>query len=263
MDTGIKGKRAVVLAASSGLGRAIACELAAEGARVMICGRDEERLQEAAQEVERVGSGSEVRTQVTDVSEPESLNSLFEAVESAFGGLDLLVCNAGGPPPGTFDAVGEDSWERAFQLTLMSVVRSVHAARPLMRDAEGASILVVGSSSVKRPIPNLLLSNVFRPAVNALVNDISADLAGEGIRINMLCPGRIQTERINQLDQARAEREGKSFEEIRNAGVANIPMRRLGEPEEFARAAVFLLGTGASYITGSTLLVDGGSVRAM
>lgn len=263
MDTGIEGKKALVLASSDGLGFATGKELLAEGATVMFTSRDKARASAAAEPLAGTYGEDRVLTGEVDVSDAQSLSSLFEDAETALGGIDLLVCNAGGPPPGTFDTVGDDKWELAFNLTLMSVVRSVRAAVPRMQGRDAASILVIGSSSVKRPIPNLLLSNVYRPAIKALVTDISADLAGKGIRINMLCPGRIHTGRVDRLDEARAEREGRTVDEIRAAAVSNIPMKRLGQPQEFAKAAVFLLGTAGSYMTGSTLLVDGGAVRVL
>ena len=264
MDTGLKDAKALVLASSGGLGLAIGQELLSEGASVMLSSRDSERLEAAAATMRTAaGSGDRVFAATADVSDPNSISRLFEYVRSTFGGLDILVCNAGGPPAGGFGAVDDETWEFGFRLSVMSVVRSVRAAIPLMRNRPAPSILVVGSSSVKRPIPNLLLSNVYRPAVRALVTDISADLASDGIRINMLCPGRMHTSRVDALDHARAEREGKSLDTIRSSAVSAIPLKRLGDPSEFARAAVFLLGTSGSYITGSTVMIDGGAVRVL
>lgn len=262
MNLELTGKRALVLAASSGLGRAVALGLAREGARVALCSRSLPRAEEAAAVI-RAETGAEVHAFEADVADAASLAAFIDAGTEALGGLDLLVCNAGGPPPGGFEALDEEKWKQAFELTLMSVVRSVREALPHLREAGGGAVLVLGSSSVKVPIPNLLLSNVYRPGIQGLVKHLSAELAGDGIRVNMLSPGRIMTDRIGQLDAAAAERQGRSVEEVRADSVRQIPLGRLGEPAEFANAAVFLLSGAASYVTGSSLIVDGGAVRAL
>jgi len=174
-----------------------------------------------------------------------------------------LVCNAGGPSPGSFESLDEEAWDSAYALTLQSVVRSVRYALPHLRAAGGGRILAIASSSVKRPLPNLLLSNVFRPAVQGLCKSLSIELAGDNIQVNCLAPGRIETERVNQLDRALAERRGSSFEAVREQALQAIPMGRLGQPEEFGRVAAFLCSEAALYISGSTVLVDGGAVRSL
>lgn len=262
MNLGLEGKRALVLASSSGLGRATAEALAAEGARVALCGRDRARVEEAAAGI-REATGGETHAFVADVARAEDLERLVGDAVGALGGLDLLVCNAGGPPPGGFDALDEEAWDKAYQLTLQSVVRSVRLALPHLREGRGPAVLALASSSVRQPIPNLLLSNVFRPAVQALTNALAAELAGDGIRVNCLSPGRIQTGRTDALDRARAERQGSTFEEVRAASVATIPLGRMGTPEEFGRVAAFLLSDAASYLTGSSVLADGGMVRCL
>src|SRR5690625_1176647 len=262
MELGLEGKRAVVLAASSGLGRATALGLAREGTRVALCSRSLERAETAAEEI-RAETGTEVHAFEADVADAESLKPFTAAAAAALGGVDLLVCNAGGPPPGGFEALDEDAWRRAVELTLMSVVRSVRETLPHLREAGGGAVLVLGSSSVKVPIPNLLLSNVYRPGIQGLVKHLSAELAGDGIRVNMLSPGRVLTDRIEELDAAAAERLGRSVTEVRADSVRQIPLGRLGDPAEFANAAVFLLSGAASYVTGSSLIVDGGAVRAL
>ena len=173
------------------------------------------------------------------------------------------MSNAGGPPSGGFEALDEDKWDLAYQLTLQSVVRSVRLAVPLMKARVGGRILTIVSSSVKRPLPNLLLSNVFRPAVQGLCKSLSVELAGANIQVNCLAPGRIETERVNELDQALAAKQGRSFEEVRENSVKSIPMGRLGEPDEFGRVAAFLSSDAAKYMTGSTVFVDGGSVTCL
>lgn len=262
MNLGLEGKLALVTAASGGLGFATAQALSAEGATVAVCSRDEERARSAAAKISEE-TGNQTFGFAGDVSDKESLEQLFESAVSALGGLDILVCNAGGPPPGGFDKLGEEEWDRAYSLTLQSVVRSMRLALPHMRSRGGGAILALGSSSVKRPIPNLLLSNVFRPAVHGLCTSLADEVAADGIRVNMLSPGRIETARTVQLDKAKAEREGKSQEEVRAASLAAIPMKRMGEPAEFGRVAAFLCSDGAAYMTGSSVLVDGGMVRCL
>lgn len=262
MNLGLEGTRALVMASSSGLGYATAHALAAEGARVAICGRDRARIDEAAESI-RSETGAEVHAFVADVAVAADLEALVQGAVDALGGLDALVCNAGGPPAGGFEALDEDAWDRAYQLTFQSVVRSVRLALPHLKEGRSPAILALASSSVKRPIPNLLLSNVYRPAVQALTNALAAEFAPHGIRVNCLSPGRIRTSRTDELDVKRAEREGRSVEEVRKASVATIPLGRMGDTEEFGRVAAFLLSDAASYMTGSSILVDGGAVRCL
>lgn len=263
MDVGLKGKRAIVLAASSGLGFATANALAAEGARVALCSRERGRAGSAAERIRGAHAGAEVHAFAADVSDAESLEGFFEAATAALGGLDILVCNAGGPPAGGFTSLTETQWQAAYDLTLMSVVRSVGLALPHLREAGGGRILTIVSSSVKRPLPNLLLSNVYRPAVQGLCKSLSLELAADNIQVNCLAPGRIATERIEELDRARAARLGTTFEEVQAESIAQIPMRRFGDPTEFGSVAAFLCSPAASYINGSTILVDGGSVDCL
>ncbi|HLU83410.1 MAG TPA: SDR family oxidoreductase, partial [Trueperaceae bacterium] len=262
MDLGLTGKRALVLAGSAGLGFAVARQLSLEGARVTLCSRDLNRARSAAAEI-AAETGGTVAGEMADVADASSLERLFASTVATMGGLDVLVCNAGGPPPGGFKSLAEESWDHAYQLTLMSVVRSVRLALPHFTETGGGSVLVLGSSSVKQPIPNLLLSNVFRPAIHGLVKHLTEELAPAGVRVNMLSPGRVLTGRIEQLDAAQAKREDRSVEEVRADSVGRIPLGRLGTPEEFGKVAAFMVSDAASYLTGSSLLVDGGMVRAL
>lgn len=262
MDLGLTNKRALVLAASSGLGRATALELAREGARVALCSRDLQRAVAAADDI-RERTGGDVKAYEADVADADSLEALFSDVTGDLGGLDVLVTNAGGPPFGNFASIDEDAWDRAYRLTLQSVARSARLAIPHMRASGGGSILALASSSVVQPIPNLLLSNVFRPAVRALCKHLADEYAGDGIRVNVLSPGRIHTERTDQLDANRAERSGKTVEEVRAETIARIPLGRLGRTEEFGRVAAFLSSDAASYLTGIHLLADGGMIKAL
>ena len=262
MNLGLENKRALVTAASGGLGFASAMALAEDGAVIALCSRDQARADEAAEKI-RSATGATVYAYAADVSKDSDLKTLFEQATSDMGGLDILICNAGGPPPGGFKTLEEDKWDKAYQLTLQSVVRSVRYALPHFQTAGGGAILTIASSSVKRPLPNLLLSNVFRPAIQGLCKTLSIELAEDNVRVNVLSPGRIETDRVNQLDEARAKREGKDFAEVRSASIASIPMKRLGQPEEFGKVAAFLCSDAASYMTGSTLLVDGGDVKTL
>jgi 3-oxoacyl-[acyl-carrier protein] reductase len=262
MDLGLARARALVTAGTSGLGFAIASALAAEGAVVSLCSRDAGRAREAAERI-AAATGATVHAFAADVATAADLQRLFGEATEAMGGLDALVNNAGGPPPGGFDALSDEQWERGFNLTLMSVVRSVRLALPHFERAGGGSVLTVLSSSVKQPIPNLLISNVYRPGLVGLTKSLAIDLASKGIRVNGIAPGRIDTERIRELDEALAKRQGKPVEEIQRASLAQIPMGRLGKPEEFGRVAAFLSSPAASYVTGQVLIVDGGSVRAL
>jgi 3-oxoacyl-[acyl-carrier protein] reductase len=258
MDLGLKGKVAMVAAASQGLGFAIAKVLAEEGAHVSIAARKLETIEAAA-----VRIGNSVMPFVADVSLPESIEAWHRATVDRFGGVDMLVTNSGGPPAGQASAMDDAAWQSAFELLLLSVVRTVRIVHPTMEKRGGGSILMLSSLSVKNPIANLGLSNVVRASVSALAKTLADEFATKGIRVNQLIPGRIATERLAYLDEANAKKAGIPVEEQRKKSLATIPMGRYGEPEEFARAAAFLLSDAASYITGASLQVDGGAIRSI
>jgi 3-oxoacyl-[acyl-carrier protein] reductase len=262
MNLGLAGKRAIVTAASSGLGFATAQALAAEGAIVALCSRDKARAEDAAEKI-RQTTQSSVHAYQADVGRDADLKQFFERATQDSGGLDILVCNAGGPPSGSFNTLSESEWDKAYQLTLQSVARSVRYALPHLKKQGGGRILTIVSSSVKRPLPNLLLSNVFRPAVQGLCKSLASELAPDNIQVNCLAPGRIETERVNELDEALAKKQNLSLEEVRKRSLTTIPMNRLGEPEEFGRVAAFLCSEAALYMTGSTVFVDGGAVTCL
>lgn len=262
MNLGLEGKRALVTAASGGLGYATAKALALEGAQVLICSREQRRADEAAARISSEAS-TPVQALACDVADDAQLHHLFEQLGDYLGGLDILVCNAGGPPAGDFKKLDASAWDTAYQLTLLSVVRSVRYALPHFQQAGSGCILSIASSSIKRPLPNLLLSNVFRPAIAGLTKALSVELASDNIRVNCLAPGRIETERVNQLDRLAAERQGVSVEEIRKHSLSSIPLGRLGQPDEFGRVAAFLCSDAASYMTGSILYADGGAVTCL
>jgi 3-oxoacyl-[acyl-carrier protein] reductase len=259
MDLGLKGRVALVTASSKGLGRATALQLAEEGARVVICARGTTALESAREEIAALGA--EVLAVPADLAAPGAARTLVDAALSRFGQLDILITNAGGPPPGGFLSLDETAWEAAIQLTLMSTVRLCYAAIPALQRSTGGSILAFTSVSVKQPLPDLVLSNSLRLGVTGLVRSLSDELAPSGIRVNAICPGWTRTDRVEQLLRDRAERNGTTVEEEAAAVAASIPLGRVATSGEFARAAAFLASPAASYITGVSLLVDGGMYR--
>ncbi|WJH27399.1 SDR family oxidoreductase [Paenibacillus sp. CC-CFT742] len=262
MDMGLRGKKALVLASSQGLGKAVAAQLAAEGADVMLASRNEEKLAAVKQELLELDGGGRVEYCVTDVTRKEDINALIHKTGELFGQIDILVNNSGGPPSGTFESLTDEDWERAFELNVMSYVRMIRGALPYMK-TYGGHIVNIASTSVKQPIPGLILSNTFRTGVFGLAKTLSQELAPYGILINTVAPGRIGTDRIRELDTARAEQNGISEEEVAEQFRKEIPLGRYGQPEEFAKAVVFLLSGANTYITGTSLVVDGGMVRAL
>lgn len=262
MDLGLHGKVAMVAASSKGLGFGIARELAKEGALVSIGARTEADVFDAA-DVLIEETEAEVLPNVLDVSDPDSIFQWVENTVNAFGGVDCLVVNAGGPPAGKFDDFADSDWQAAFELTLMSSVRMIRQVLPLMRQAGGGSILTITSVSVKEPIDFLLLSNVMRSGVTSLAKSLSKQLAPENIRVNNLMPGRIDTDRVQSLDALKAEAMEVPIEEVREANESGIPIGRYGTIEEFGKLGAFLLSDAASYITGQTIAVDGGSVNTV
>lgn len=260
MDLGLNGKVALVAAASKGLGFGVARALAAEGAKVSICSRDTASVEAAAQKL-TAETGAAVLATACDVTNPASITAWVDATAAQWGVIDALLVNAGGPPGGLLLDMSEEQWQAAFELTLMSSVRMIRAAVPHMTN--GGSILTITSSSIKEPIERLGLSTVMRSGVAGLVKTLADELAGKNIRVNNLIPGRIDTDRVAQLDAAAAKRQNLSIEEVRAQSVSKIPMKRLGTIDEFGAAAAFLLSPTAQYITGATLRVDGGQMRSI
>lgn len=258
MDLGLAGKRAAVAAASGGLGFAIARSLAAEGCRVSISSRDADRIGEAAARI-REETGAEVTGVVCDVGEPGDVGRWIDEAAAAWEGLDVVVPNAGGPPPGRFGDLEPADWDAAYRLTLRSAMETARAARPHVR--RGSAMLFLTSGSVRQPIATLALSTIFRAGVAALAKTLADEWADDGIRVNHLIPGRIATSRVAALDEDAARRMGLTTDEVRSGFERAIPLGRYGAPDEFAAAALFLLSDAASYITGATLQVDGGMLR--
>ena len=263
MDLGLKGKVVFVAAASKGLGRAIAEEFAREGAKVVMCSREEATITEAAREIAKA-TGGETYGVPADVSTMQGCQTFVEAGLDRYGRMDAIVINAGGPPPGRFEELEEAQWDKAYQLTLMSAVRLTKLAIPQLRKTKG-NIVYSTSTTVRQPtsyVP-LILSNSLRAAVHGMAKTLSKDLAKDGIRVNSVQPGRIHTERIDQLDQDTAKRTGRSIEDVRKDWWGQIPLGRYGEPSEYAAAIVFLASARASFINGLSLQVDGGMLQAM
>jgi 3-oxoacyl-[acyl-carrier protein] reductase len=260
MDLGLQGKVALVAASSKGLGYGVAKALAENGAKVSLCSRTEADVQAAAQTL-AADYGADVLATACDVTKAEDIQAWVDKTVDAWGKIDCLLVNAGGPPAKVFKDVTDDEWQAAFELTLLSSVRMIRMSIPHMTD--GGAILTVTSSSIKEPIPRLGLSTVMRSGVMGLVKTLADELADDGIRVNNLIPGRIDTDRVAQLDQNTSNVLGISIDEVRERSRAKIPMKRYGTIDDFGAAGAFLLSPAASYITGATLRVDGGSMRSM
>ena len=258
MDLGLAGKTALVTASSKGMGKACALGLAAEGARVVMCARIERELSAAADEV-RGRTGAEVIAMPADVTRADQVEALLARAREAFGGVDILVANAGGPPRGSFDELSDEQWYGAFEISLLSVVRLVRAVLPWMRQRRWGRIITIQSSSVKQPIAGLDLSNAVRPGTAGLMKTLATDLGRDNILVNTVCPGRILTDRL--LGGARQA--GVSPEEYAAQVGVDVPLGRVGTAEEFANVVVFLASERASYVTGVALQVDGGLIRGL
>lgn len=252
----------MVAAASKGLGYGIAQAAAQEGAHVSIGSRTEADILAAAEAL-HAETGAQALGTVLDARDPASITNWVEATAARFGGVDGLVVNAGGPPAGGFDDFDDAAWQSAFELTMLSSVRMIRAVLPHLRARGGGSILAVTSSSVKEPIDILLLSNVMRSGVVSLLKSLSRELAPEQIRVNNLVPGRILTDRVKSLDAIGAKSSGRSVADQQAMQEAQIPWGRYGSIEEFGKAGAFLLSDAASYITGETLIVDGGAMKTV
>jgi len=260
MDLHLNDKRAFITGSSRGLGYATALALAKEGSRLAINSRDQARVSAAAAKIS-AETGEEVFGLVGDLADPAVPERLVNEAVNRLGSLDILVTNAGGPPSGEFESFDEADWQKAVDLSLMSHVRLIKAALPHLRQSKAASVLTITSYSVKQPIPNLVLSNSIRAATVGLTKSLALELGRDGIRFNSILPGWTNTERVLELMTFRAKKNGTTVEyEIDNQS-KDSPLGRMGTPEEFANAAIFLVSTAASYITGVMLTVDGGMYK--
>ena len=261
MEFALEGKRALVYASSRGLGYACALGLAKEGCDLVITSRDQARIEHAAEQI-RQATGANVHAVATNVGKTDAARTLIDVCVERYGGLEIAVHNAGGPPAGGFEAVTVDQWSGAFDHNLMSFVHLAQAAVPEMQKSGYGRLLAIVSSSIRQPIPDLVLSNAMRMGVMGTAKTLSKELAKDNILVNIIAPGRVYTERIDELDRADADRSGQSVEDVRQASVATIPVGRLGRPEELANLVVFLASEAASYITGTAIQVDGGMLSS-
>jgi len=260
MDLKLKGKRALVTGSSRGLGYATALALAREGCHLAVNGRDQARVSSAAAKIS-AETGAHAIGLAGDLADPHVPAGLVNQAARLLGGLDILVTNAGGPPSGAFEAFDEAAWQKAIDLTLMSHVRLIIAALPFLCQSKAASVLTVTSYSVKQPIPNLVLSNSIRLATVGLTKSLALELGSAGIRFNSILPGWTATERVTELMTFRAKQNGTTVEYEIDKQSKDSPLGRMGTPEEFANAAVFLVSPASSYITGVMLTVDGGMYK--
>ncbi len=262
MDLGIAGRTALVAGASSGLGRGVAMALAAEGARVVMASRNEERIRAAAAEV-AAATGGETHPVVLDVRDPDAGLRFVSAAREAFGPAAILVTNAGGPPPGPFERFDLGDVEEALNLNYLSAVRLTHASLPDMKAAGWGRIVHITSSVVYEPTPALFLSSTVRPAVAGFSKALALEVARDGITVNTVCPGIIATDRIDELAAHRARENGTTPEEEKGAMAGLIPVGRMGSPADLGAAVAFLCSAPAGYLTGLALRVDGGKVAAI
>lgn len=260
MDLGLKDKCALITGASRGLAYATARLLAIEGCKVAINGRTEIKIKAAA-EMLKSETGAPVAAIAGDVSDPSVPEKLVNQAFKSLGGLDLLVTNSGGPPSGEFEAFDDAAWEKAVNLSFLSHVRLIRHALPYLKKSKAASVLTMTSWTTKQPAANLILSNSIRLATIGLTKSLALELGSEGIRFNSILPATIDTDRIRELQLFRAQKNGTTVEEEYAKDAGATAVGRIGRPEEFANAAVFLLSPAASYITGTMLAVDGGQYK--
>lgn len=262
MDLGIEGKIAAVGGASAGLGKAIAWSLAREGARIAICARDRDRLERTGTALHRA-SGRDVFVYPADLGSEDGPGAFIEATVSELGSVDILVCNAGGPPATSLANTPPEAWQQALDLNLLSTIRMVQAAVPYMRRDKWGRIICSTSVSVKSPIPGLILSNTARPGVVGFAKSIAEELAVDGITVNVVCPGFMLTGRVEELAEERAKQTGRKVSEVLNEMIQSVPAGRMGDPKELGDLVAFLASQRAAYITGTTMQIDGGHVRSL
>jgi 3-oxoacyl-[acyl-carrier protein] reductase len=258
VDTGLTGARALVTGGSAGLGAAVARALADEGTQVAVSARASDRLEAVAAEIAGTAIG-------VDLSAPDGPAEAVQRAVEALGGLDALLLNMGGPPPGTFDDLTDAAWQKALDMTLWSTIRLLREALPHLRESrvagDAGSVCVILSSSVREPIPALTTSNFLRPGLVGLIKSLVPEIAP--VRINGIAPGRVATGRIASLDEGRAKAAGTTVEQVQQETIARIPLGRYGDPDEVGRVATFLLSRAASYVTGAIVPVDGGMIRSI
>lgn len=262
MDLGIKDRVALVTASSRGLGKAVALQISREGAKVMICARGEERLHQTRDDIASE-TGGEVRAFVTDVTDRHQVKRMIDKITDEFGTVEILVCNAGGPPAGLVDDFAEDDYRKALELNLMTTVNLCYEVMPMMKKQRWGRIINMTSVSAKQPIKTLILSNTSRAGVLGFSKSISEQLGPYGITVNVICPGYTKTERIDELAQSYAKTGKGSVEDFYKSIEASIPLGRFAAPDEIASAVAFFASEKAAYITGVSLQIDGGYIKGL
>lgn len=263
MDLNLHGKSVIITAASKGLGKAVALEFVKNGAHVLMSSRDEEALKKAKAEIiEQTGKDS-IEYIVCDMKKSDQIKRMVQKAVTLYGTVDVLINNAGGPPAGMFEDLTDDDWYHAFELNLLSFVRTIREVLPFMKRQQSGRIVNLSSSSIKESIDQLLLSNTMRPGVLGLTKSLSQEFGPYQILINTVGPGTIMTDRIKELNEINAKSRGVSVEKVIQEKESLIPFNRFGQPDEFAKAVVFLASGANTYITGQALIVDGGMVKAL
>ena len=263
MDLGLRGRVAIVCAASQGLGKAAAAGFAREGASVVVCSRDKKRLTRAGQEISAVDRSVRVLPVVADLRRPRDIKSLVAAAMKAFGRVDILVTNSGGPPVGTFPDLDDAAWEEGITLNLMSTIRCIKEVLPHMRNRRWGRIVNITSITAKQPAGDLIVSSTVRPGILGLTKVVANQFGSEGILINSVAPGYILTARQKEISASRAAKKGITLEEYMRELAQDVPVQRYGDPEELAAVIVFLASEKASFVTGATISVDGGLSRGL
>ncbi len=261
MDLGLQGKSVLVVASSTGLGCAIAVGFGGEGAHVTLCARSEQTLAEAAGLVE--AAGGEANPVVCDITDERAIRNVVERADDRFGGVDVLVTNCGGPPPGLFEEVGEAAWRQAFDQVFLSVVRFTQAVLPHMKEKKWGRIVPIVSISAKQPIENLLVSNTLRPGIVGLAKTLAGEVGRHGITVNCVAPSYTRTDRLQELAEYRSEKTGEHVDQVFDNWAAGMPVGRLGKPEELADLVLFLASEKAAFLTGNTVAFDGGSSKGL
>lgn len=261
MELNLKNKVALIIASSQGLGKAIATQLVKEGTNVVITSRNADKLKNVQSELRALNKGK-VEYFQADITNQKDIQSLRLFTKEKFGKIDILINNAGGPPSGSFTDLTDEDWQNAFELNLLSYIRIIREVLPDLKES-GGKIINIASSSIKQPIPGLILSNTFRMGIVGLTKTLADEFAADKILINTVAPGRIYTERIEYLESQNAKRNNKSIAEVKEESLKSAPLGRYGRPEEFANVVTFLASDASSYVTGTSIMVDGGSVKAI
>lgn len=263
MDLGLTNKNVVVMASSKGLGKATALEFAKAGANVFLTSRSETTLRETADELKQISANEKIYYHPCDMSSADDIETLFQTVAQTLGSVDILINNTGGPKAGGFESVTDEDWLESFEKNLLSYIRTTRAAIQHMKEQQFGRIINISSSSTKEVIDNLILSNTFRAGMVGLTKSLSRELAPYNILVNAVGPGRIETDRLIELDTITAQKSGVPMDEIKKDNKRLIPLGRYGQPEEFAKIVVFLASNANTYLTGQSLVVDGGMLKAL